>query len=111
MIRIYHMLYPLSIGPLYVVACGQQPRHHRSQRACSRRLGFSFEVHMISIYNRPGIGTEEKRGRAACLGFGQSRAVAAFGGVRAELMEREIRHVGRSNENVTRKLGLGLPLP
>src|SRR3989442_413759 len=85
----------------------QQPRHHRSQRACSGRLGFSFEVHMISIYNRPGIGTEEKRGRAACLGFGQSRAVAAFGGVRAELMERELRHVGRSNENVTRKLGLG----
>ena len=61
---------------------------------------------MISIYTRPGIRTGDKRGRAACLGFGQSRAVAGFGGVRAELMEREIRHVGRSNENVTRKLGL-----
>src|SRR5438093_9242484 len=63
-------------------------------------------MHMISIYTRPGIRTGDKGGRAACLGFGQSRVVAGFGGVRAEphgagdLPGRQI------NENVTRKLGL-----
>src|SRR2546430_14748059 len=66
-------------------------------------------MHMISIYTRPGIRTGDKGGRAACLGFGQSRVVAGFGGVRAEphgagdLPGRQI------NENVTRKLGLAVP--